>query len=379
MSTSLIPLLSAPWVTKACQTFQENKTWKALGVEVLGINLPKTAIVRTKNEAIDVGFNEFGNTVGFFGGLWGGGYLLDRFLAAKKIRIHANPAILSKGRVMKSFALIPPLVAFMAAMPFFRNAFTAWRSGSVAYQDLITKGQPKRQDSTAQQKTKLAIQNYLQTGATILAAGAALGLTGFFWARSSGSAKLFQGAKLIPALNKPWMHKALKAICLTGNKATEFEDLRAVAYWGAPAYLGWMAASRDRFEIKEQALKLINFVAVYLLTDKITHRFFDRKTRAFAKAFPKAYTKTPKGFVFSYSALKNLQLPKKSLQKLLSFENTKILSGFGMTVLLMAVIPALLNIHLTRQRLANAASATPQNNPVYDNPLRRQQGYNPLS
>ncbi len=357
MIASSASLLTHPWVTRACKGLYENKTFKVLGVEVLGINLPRTTIVRTVDEAIDAGVNEFGNTIGFFGGVFGGGFLLDKLLKSWKIPLHPRADIISQGRVLKSFGLIPPLVAFMMAMPFFRNAFTAKRSGTLDFKDLISKNDSIRKKHSSQSpdaQTQAAIQRYTQIGLSILAGGFALAAAGVLWARF-GLFKPKQAFTLAKPFNNPAFQKILKAICLTGKKATEFDDLRAVFYWGIPAYISWMLASRDKFEVKEQFLKMINFIAVYVLTDKVVSKFFDRKTAQHAKTVPGVYDKVGSSLKFSYAKAATLSKTMGSkVQKVIRFENLKLLTGLGMTVSLMAVLPALLNIYLTRQRLERA-------------------------
>lgn len=356
MIPSFLPTLTSPWVIHACRLIHENKTWKALGVEVLGVNLPKVTIVRTKNEALDVGVNQFGNTLGFFGGIWAGSSLL------KRIPLHPDPAVISKGRVMKSFVLIPPLVAFMVAMPFFRNAFTAWYTGTTDYQDLVTKpskgqGIPLKE----REKARRIIRENSEKGATILSVGLLVGLMGFLWSRSLGSIRMFRGAKLVPALDKTWFRRLIKAFCLTGPKATEFDNLRAVLYWGVPAYMGWIAASRDRSEIKEQLLKMANFIAAYMLTDKLINRYFEKWTSKYALRFPALYSKSGRITRFSYTAWQRLK-PKMNprlAKEVVRFENGKLLSGFGLTALLMAMVPALLK-YLSRRSPDAKAQANRQ-------------------
>ncbi len=329
-----------------------------MGVEVLGINLPKTMIVRTPHEAMDVGVNEFGNTLGFCGGLFGGGYAIDKLLNSQRIPLLKDSATLSRGRVIKSLTLIPPLFAFMMAMPFFRNAFTAWQSGTVAYKDLITKG--TKHQATQKQETHEAIEHFLKMGTAILSTGILLGALGFGIAKSRRGIRMFQNHfTLVPSLRKGKFPKILKALCLTGKSATEFQDRQAIFYWGIPAYLGWMAASRDKFEVKEQLLKMINFIAVYVLPEKIVNSAFHSKTVSFARSplYAQLYTKTPKGLKFSYDRWAQLRskIPTQLAQKVIKFENAKLISGFGLSVLLMAVLPALLNIYLTKHRIQKEA------------------------
>ncbi len=353
----LAPMLQSSWATRACRLLQENKTWKLIGVEVLGINLPKTLIVRTKNEALDVGVNEFGNTLGFCSVVWGGSRFIDNLLRRNNIRIHPDSQVLSRGRVLKSFVLVPSLIGFMMAMPFWRNAFTAWRSGTVDFRNLITRDRTHIDSREEQDKTQAFIQKYLTKGAVIFTTGIALGALGMVSAGSKSILPLFRknSSRLIPALDKPWIRKALTKLCLTGKNASEFTDVRALAYWGIPTYLSWMAASRDKFEVKETFLKMVNFVAVYLLTEMGVNSVFVSKTRLLARKFPKLYTGSAQNPEFSYRQWEKLKGNTSAMRSVLRLENTKRLLGLGLTVSLMAIFPAILNIYLTRKRLARQA------------------------
>lgn len=358
----------------------ENRTWKAFWVEFLGINTPRTVIVRTQNEAIDVAVNEFSNTAGFFGGIWGLSPLLDKWIKARKLPFHPDPKVITQGRVFKSAVLIPLLLGFMVSMPYVRNALTAWRSGTVKFKNLITENETRAHTKQARQKTQESIRQFLTTGIGVFLLGAAVSVAAGLLTVSKGPLRLFQGKKLIPSLNTPWGQRLMRALSLTGDKATEFGDMRAIIWWGIPTYLAWMAASRDSFERKEQFLKMINFILVFLLVDKGSNWFFNRKMQQFvqqAKPFAGLYTANGKGVAFSYKHYQQWmakRLPAKSVQtlkRIVAFENARLLTGIGSTILFMATFPALLNIYLTKRRLERDTlkQATTQSDIALPRPL----------
>jgi len=339
-------------VTRLCRLVTEDRTWKALGVEVLGINLPKCVITRTWNETLDAGTVEFGNTLGFFGGLYVLNAMVDKTLKRLRIPVHPDPKILSRGRIMKSFALVSPLFAFMFAVPYFRNALTAWRSGTTDFRNLISKGDQAK-TALVEAKSRQHMRHNLKKGLGFIAAGVALGLAGFVFFASAPARVLLGKAK--PGT---WLQKGqsvLKAACLRGKDGKSYDDYYALAYWGVPCYTGLIAASRDPFEVKEQALKMLNFHFMYLVPNKIIQSAVKNSQQAYIRRFPQVYP----GKVFSYGQWAQVhrtasQAIKSGLAKALRFENTRILTDLGVTTALMAVFPTVLNIYLTQKRIERA-------------------------
>lgn len=363
MVSNVIPFLAKPWLVSGCQKYQANPTRKILFLELLAVNAPRILIVRSLDEALDTGFNEIGNTIGFFGGLYGGNVLLDKMLAKLKIPIENNTSTtISRGRFMKSWALLWPLAAFMFAMPFFRNAYTTWRSGATDFEKLISnKAQftkPQANTSTHQQKK---IHENLTRGALSLAGGFAIAAGGFLLAKGLGPLRMFKGKQLVPALNKPLIRTLLDKLCLVDvgkRKAGFFDDLHAVLFWGTPAYLAWIAAAREALERKEQILKTMSFYAVYAFADKVVYRLFNKRSEFFSKYLPQLYQRGKNKAQFSYLAYQRLiKNPQgSSLQKhwarfAVAHENKRLMSGFGMTLVLMASLPILINMALTEKRL----------------------------
>ncbi len=400
----LQPLMMNNVVNRICSPLATNRNLQTLAIEVLGINVPKTAMVRTKKEALDVGFNEFGNTLGFFGGLWGIGALFDKLV---KIPGEIGPA--SPLRLMKSFALVPPLFAFMMSTPYFRNAFTAWKSGTTQYKDLITNDQQTSSPQNGSlEASREAAKGYLMKALGILGAGIGIGALGILLTRWGPGplAVLKDDAALSKLLGKTWeWQKPIRSLldrlpdrisqakifnqpfqplktlwntfCLAGTKANVYGDTQAILFWGLPAYLGWMAASRDKYEIKEQLLKMLNFMVIFKLIRMATDKALESKINPLRAALPSFYKD---GRLLYKEALGELKNPtvfnNPTVKKALMFENIKILGGLGLTVIFMATLPALLNIYLTKKRMQRDQRLSHGPNPL-EQVISTNQGLKP--
>ena len=226
---SIGSLITTPWVSSALGFYKRNK---ALCVEVFGINLPRTVIVRNQQEAIDVGFNEGINTLGYFGGLSLLSKATDRYL--KK----STPKVFNQRlwyQACKTSLLVPIFFGFMMATPFLRNALTSWRNHTANYEDLITgKHQSQNTWKTA------ASDNLYKAGGRLLA-GALIGLVGLSYSQRNGKGVI----KLLK--NNTWLQ-----LGLMGGKQghTLANSSQALAYWGFPVYTSWILAARDQFETK---------------------------------------------------------------------------------------------------------------------------------
>lgn len=361
-------LIAGGLTTSVLRTYNENPLYKALAVEILGINIPKTVLVRTKKEAMDVGVNEFGNTIGFFGGVWAIGRLANTYLKGMGIRFDGAASGLSQARLVKTFMLIPPLFAFMWSTPYFRNAFTAWQNGTTNYRRLITTQMndldknlpPERQ----REQVKDRINENLEKAAGILGIGllvttAGLLLTGL----RRNPFNLFKNGKPVGLMALPTVEKVLNKLCLQGDSATVFKDFHSLVYWGLPAYAGWVTASRDEFEVKEQLLKAANFGLVFGLTDPLVKTGFNSVAKKLAAQAPEFYPQFnapgPGGKAlmdtsFSYSnwIARTSGKPISDIaRKVIRFENIKSLSMMGSTILLMAITPTLINWYLSAKRI----------------------------
>jgi hypothetical protein len=331
------------WQTKAIKGFCDfYSRHKAVTVEVLSINTPRTLIVRNRNEMVDTAFNEYMNSVGYFGGLKLLGLGLNRFLKRVFPSVAKRPSV---NRFAKTAFLVPAFMGYMVAMPFYRNAFTAWRSKTLDFRDLIT----QEQHHNPAHWREFADKNR-HKGHWSLLAGLVVGTLGLAfavkrpqhilrWSRQAASRKTFDFLTLAGK---------------TGDRLKN--DFQAIMYWGAPTYLAWMASSRDKFEFKEQALRFANFMVMFSLPGKLINGLFKEAFKPWQKQFPALF----KAGQFDKSRLQTAQkgvsaLRKKALQRaadsLEKLNNKRTIYGFLLTTILMSVSPAVINIFLTNQRL----------------------------
>ncbi len=359
-----------------------NETIKLGVVEVGAINLPKTCLGQTPREKLDIFVSEAGNTVGFFALLLGvGGWMNHALGKSTKYLFNSDATVMSQGRVMKSLALIPPLTAWMIAMPFFRNAFTAWKNGITDFNSLISNESlaMKKRSAHSKRDTQEAIRRDLQKGGLLFGAGSLLGLLGFFWGKSDAVRRLIGDDS-----SRSHLKGLLKSLMLTGPHANEFKWVKATLFWIIPAYVGWMWASRkdkqtpgkvENTELKENLLKMLNCIAVYTLTDKVIYGlFFNRKSLDFAKRCASAGLgslydiatvkpgKETATFVYEEAAAllkaSSTQPLSESATRLfrraLGFENIRVAAGLSITLLLMTLTPGWINLALRKERLARA-------------------------
>ncbi len=314
--------------------------------EVLGINVPKTAIVRSGNEMADVAFNEFGNTVGFFGG----GFLLDRLLNRVYRGVGSDAVSVLWKHTGKSVALCSVLFSLMWAMPFFRNYLTAVRTGTDNYAQVIGSGNLSRpKDPEAFEKRKAG---YLKTAFSTLGIGLGVAVSSVIGSRLAirRGIALTSGGKLGEALKSPgklgaW---ALDKIRLAGGKFREFGDVHAALFWGLPAYGGWIHASRDKYERKEQVLKAANFfVWFFALPFAIRRAFVSKFPQQVRKVMQDQGKSRITRELIEASGLKGAA--KDNAVKLWVRQSVTSLVS---SLVLLGVSPTVLNIWLTKQRLA---------------------------
>lgn len=304
--------------------------------EVIGINLPKVAFTRTQDETVDVAINEFGNTVGFVGAGMGMEALLNEVFNSKlATNLRAKGGDRLWEHLGRSAAIFSAVFAVMWAMPFVRNYFTAWRTGQVDYTDVIgasSVSQP-RSPEVQQRLLSYKLTEYKNTILKILglgALGAAAGVGGSLAAMRAG---------LKPGAIVQWIGRNLG---LAKGAFSDFAGWKALLFWGVPAYGGWIHASRDPYEKKEQVLKFINFVACFIGPQMLMKKLFKAQ---FAKILPAGVSAT-----FS-DISKHLTGP--ALAKATRLKIFQEVAGLGSSILLLGVSPAVLNIFLTNRRLAH--------------------------
>jgi hypothetical protein len=331
--------------------------------EVVGINLPKVAVTRSKDERRDAFYSEFGNTVGFFGA----GVALDQL----GIRI-LNPQTLKKqgafaarwGVIGRSAALFSTIFAILWAMPFVRNYLTARQTGSVNFTQVIGARQSNQFPNPDLQKP---LAEYKRKALTILG----LGLV--------GSAFALGGARL--AVAKKWGRQTVNRwfrnkqgwvhnLVLKDGRFANFAGLPALLFWGVPAYGGWIQASRDNYERKEQLLKFFNFTACFFGPALALQKYYKKKLQTVAG--PKAE--------LSYQYI-NQHLGGTIREQALKIWAAK--GGFSLlsSIVLLGTMPQLINIYLTKRRLARAQEQTalPQFTPYPTVPPQAFNGFLPAA
>lgn len=321
--------------------------------EVVGINAPKILTTRSAEERKDTFYSEIGNTVGFFGSGLALNTLLNKTLPTKAMQ-HRNPLAYQYGVLGRSAALFSAAFSIMWAMPFIRNYLTAKQTGSVEFTQVIG----ARKADVKNPNLHHALSDYQMKAATILG----LGLTGVLlsvggaklgiqrqWGKA-GLEKLFQNPK-------GWIHK----LTLKNGDFAHFAGLPALLFWGVPAYGGWIHASRDSYERKEQLLKFAGFVAGFFGPAVALNRYFQNKFKAVvgnadvAMAYKDITTKLTG------------PVQKKALNVLAVRVGTSLLSS----ILLLGTLPQLINIYLTRKRLAqNVKAMSSENSPMMPAPVQ---------
>jgi hypothetical protein len=326
-----MPMLQAP-----LSALEKSPVLDTMAKEVIGINLPKVAFTRTQDETVDVAINEFGNTVGFVGAGMGMEALLNEVFNSKlATNLRAKGGDRLWEHLGRSAAIFSAVFAVMWAMPFVRNYFTAWRTGQVDYTDVIgasSVSQP-RSPEVQQRLLSYKLTEYKNTILKILglgALGAAAGVGGSLAAMRAG---------LKPGAIVQWIGRNLG---LAKGAFSDFAGWKALLFWGVPAYGGWIHASRDPYEKKEQVLKFINFVACFIGPQMLMKKLFKAQ---FAKILPAGVSAT-----FS-DISKHLTGP--ALAKATRLKIFQEVAGLGSSILLLGVSPAVLNIFLTNRRLAH--------------------------
>ncbi len=331
--------------------------------EMAGINAPKIALTRSNTERKDVAISEIGNTMAF--GV--GGVAVDQFLkqvfkqAQKETATAASQRWATIGRSMGVYSTI---FSLMWAMPFVRNYITAKQTGSVSFTDVI-KANHKNKPHLHDQKAALgeALDYYRNKALGIIGLGGAATLASAGLAKMAASAKRPVGQKFLDWLfvtsGKGNAQKTLaNRLLLKGGEFAGFGGLPALLFWGIPAYGGWLHASRDPYEKKEQWLKFGNFVACFFLPPVVMDKIF--KSR-FEKHFPQLKT-----VGYNYHAITStLKHQKPEMEKALQLWARKNLWSLLSSIVLLGTMPQLINIHLTRKRLIrDQAASAPKPQPA---------------
>jgi hypothetical protein len=279
-------------------------TLETLAKEVVGINAPKMLITRSPQERAEVSLFEVGNTIGFFGG----GALLEK---AVDSMFGLHPEKFGPWqRVGKSFGMYAMLFGFMTAMAFIRNYYTAKKTGSTAYTQVIGAETTQQLASHHQAKLDQHLVHLKKQIFGILGAGAGLGLGMLLLSKQAASRQLAVPGwvKAIDNFKIQFRNSSHRLVLPNSKFLTDFGILPGLLFWGLPSYAGAIAASRDQYEAKEQVLKFINFSTFFAVPSILAQALTKNRLAGFA-------------------------------------------IGLGSSIALLGVSPVLLNIALTQKRL----------------------------
>lgn len=343
-----------------------------LAKEVLGINIPKILCTRTMNEKVDVATSEVGNTIAFTAG----GLLLNKVLdfsftqAKKGIRL---PVAQKGEEFWRSTALYSAIFSLMWAMPFIRNYITAKRTGFTDFSSFIVDKPQFAKNKSNTDQLESSLQGYQKKAKSILGMGA----LGAFLSIAMGTMSLRTGLgmKQVESLiNSPSLYHSLhkklglpqipenlwqkvfkgvtdirfQDLLLKKGQFSNFSGLPALLFWGVPAYGGWIHASRDPYEKKEQLLKFASFTACFFVMPLLIKKVIDR---LFHSHFPEVST-------INYQTIqKTFAKQTKILEAALFLWATRYVASLGSSILLLGVMPQLINIKLTEKRLKRAEEA----------------------
>lgn len=365
------------WLISALSFLETKPVGDTAIRDTLGNTVPKTLLTRTKEERIDVATSQVGNTLAFVGG----GLSVDAILrkSFEKFQTKGATEVAQHWATLsRSIGIYSAMMSSMWAMPFIRNYITTKRTGMVNYADVIKSGGAPKGPQSPEQKAAVdaSLKDSKKKALTILGSGAAgiiLPIAFGRWAASQGLAKegikgLFNYQLKFPGLKGRFEDKLL----LAGGKFEKLGGWPSMLFWGIPAYIGWYHASRDPYEKKEVFVRCANFIACFSLPPMLAKQAFEAKLN---KALPQLMGNV------NFSAIKDAltsNLIKKSeaeaAQKLLIGQNV---IGMGSSIILLGVTPQLLNMYLTKRRMAKEAvskdtpkadsiisAAKPAHNPV---------------
>jgi len=325
--------------------------------DTLGNAVPKMAITRSKDELIDVGTSNFGNIFSFVGGGLAVNWLLRKTFEKfqKELPKTATMGEVTAQRwavLSRSIGIYSAMTSFMWAMPFIRNYLTTKRTGVVNYADMIKSGGAKLPDTPERRVAVAAsLKESKNKALTILGVGAAgivlPALLGRYAAQKglAGEAlkDLFKKELKLPLLKGKGRFEEI--FLLGKGEFSKLGGLPSMMFWGIPAYIGWYHASRDPYEKKEVFVRCAAFIACFSLPPALAVKAFEGK---FKNILPNLNNQK-----ITFELLKTLspnESTLKSAQKLLIGQN---LVGMGSSIALLGIMPQVLNIMLTKRRMAN--------------------------
>lgn len=274
--------------------------------EVLGNETPKVLFVRTHNEFIDELIGQYGTTIVPFGTT----YLLNKGLDAfiKRLDLPQTTAAKDWVTLAKSLALYSCLGSLLMSMPQVRNLITQWRIGNQSYAQMIGE---KKEDSKTKTNEKAVSQKYQNAILRNLSVGG-LGVLASMGIGLSLAKKNVEMPRLLKLFNQ---HLGMEDGNLIG-----MGGVKAFLFWSIPSYAGYFLGSRDPYEVQELAIKYAAFLIGFFGMPKLVEPFLEKQ-----------FTKESKWIG--------------------SPENQRYLAKAFTSILALGVLPPLLNIYLTHQRI----------------------------
>jgi hypothetical protein len=264
----------------------------------------------------------------------------------------------------RSMGIYSVVFSLMWAMPFVRNYVTAKRTGRVRFTEVIEAN--KHQESDGRHEHKNALQEtmayYRNRVLTILGLGGAV---------AAGSVGLTRWAASSKEISKDFLHTLSdswigKNLLLKGGEFARFGGWAALLFWGVPAYGGWLHASRDPYEKKEQLLKFGNFVACFFGPSIALQAYFSRKLKGLnlpdvgGEVVSLSYDSIQKAKqLINKSNLESQTAILNQLHHAESLWLKKSALGLVSSIVLLGTMPQLINIHLTKRRLQRDSKMKP--------------------
>ncbi len=376
--------MNLPFINSVFTRLENNPVFEAMSKDVLGHNLPKTLIVRSSDERIDVAFNEAGNTLGFFAGGFALQWLVDKIPEEKGLKGVSVTRSKLWRQTGKSVALSSVLFAYMWALPFFRNYMTAVRTGTDDYTEIIGSrasgsagdASSRLSSDSKQKRFEEQKESYLKSGFTTLAIGAGIAIASLLGAQMAIRRGVPIGKEMAKVLKTEadtlgeevkqligrvgeWTRKT---IGLKDGQFKKFGDIHAALFWGAPAYGGWIMASRNDYEKKEQMLKAVNFFVWFFALPTLIRRGFIKKypqklvqyIKNHNESNPSSKIKRVTKALIEDRAegFKKISLSATDKAKAIKTWESQSLISILSSIVLLGVSPSVLNIWLTKSRIA---------------------------
>ncbi len=309
---------------RALSYLQKNPTQNMYAREMVGDVLPHIAIARTADERIDTSVIQLTNTLGPVAGGYGLSKLYD--LIQNKVQPLKTQVAKNWYHFGKSMALLGFVASIPIANAFIRNWVTVKRSGKTGFIDMVGEKDTKLSGAEKKQKAHKKLKEYGQNIGKILGVGAVVS-AGLFGLTQLAIKKQWKFGKAVSKLHNyiGLPQGKFENFASPAKEPFGFVQLPTILFWGLPIYAGLFSASRDEFEFKELVLRFLTFITAFFLGPKLIRKQIEKH---FEKKTPKALEK-----VFGNN------------------KNVGMIAELITTSILFAVLPPLVNIVLTRNRV----------------------------